>query len=464
MTQVSIEEKSFKTSVLVVAAFASFFPSFLASAINLALPAIGREFNTDAILLGWIINSLSIASGISLLIFGRLGDIVGRKKIFFLGILFNTLSTFLIVFSQNIIMVILFRIAQGLSIAMIFSTVTAIVTAVFSAGERGKALGINLTSIYLGLSLGPVLGGFLIEYLGWRSIFLFIVPFQIIAIFLIKQKIKAEWADSAGEKFDFKGSVVYAFAMFGIMYGFSILPSAMGWICLAGGILFGIMFVSVERKTDNPIFNFSILFNNRMFVFSCLASIIFYTAISAIGFFTSLYLQHIQDLDATTAGFIMIAQPLGTALLSILSGKLSDRINPGIIASTGMGIVSLGLFLLFFINENTQVVHIISFLVLIGLGFGLFSSPNTNAIMSSVDKKYLGIASGTLGTMRTIGNIFSMGIAMMLFTFHIGREIITPSIYPELLMAIRTGFLVFAIVSAFGVFVSLARSTGKKKL
>ena len=186
-----------------------------------------------------------------------------------------------------------------------------------------------------------------------------------------------------------------------------------------------------------------------------------FTSIGTIGFFNSLYLQHIKNLDATTTGFIMITQPLGTALLSVVAGKLSDRINPGILASIGMGIVAIGLFLFSLVNEASHIIYMVSLLALIGLGFGLFSSPNTNAIMSSVENKYLGIASGTLGTMRTIGQMLSMGIVVMLFSFFMGREVINPSIYPELLAAIRTGFFVFSILCGLGVFVSLARNKRK---
>ena len=464
MIQASEQEKSLKKSILIIAAFAAFLSSFLFSAIVLALPAMGEEFNANAIEMGWILNSFSLSSGVFLLVFGRLGDIAGRKRIFSFGILFLTLSTFFIVFSPNILIVIILRIIQGLSNAMIFGTIMAIVSAAFKPGERGRAVGLNLTSTYLGLSLGPLLGGFLILYLGWRSIFIFIVPFNIVTLILIKLKIKIEWADSSGERFDLKGSIIYCFALFGFMYGFSILPSLIGWICLAMGLLFGFIFMLIELKTENPIFEFKLIFKNRMFAFSSLSSIIIYASIGTISFYTSLYLQYLKNLDAMTTGLIMISQPLGTAILSTLAGKLSDNGNPGIIASIGMGTVSIGLFLFYFINENTNIAYLIALLGLIGLGFGLFSSPNTNAIMSSVEKKYLGIASGTLGTMRTIGQMLSMGIAMMLFSLYIGREIITPSIYPALLIAIRTSFLIFAILCTLGIFVSLSRNKNFFKL
>ena len=457
-TQISDEEKSFKRSVLVATSFAAFLTPFLGSAMNLALPAIGKEFNASAIELGWIMSSYILATAIFLLPFGRLGDIVGRKKIFSFGILLFTVSTFLIIFSWSITALIFFRILQGLSSAMIFGTSMAIVTAVFKPGERGRAMGINVTSTYLGLSVGPIIGGLLTQHLGWKSIFIFLVPLGITSLILIKRKMKTEWADAAGEKYDWKGSIIYGCALLAFMYGFSILPSVTGWVCLTAGLLLAILFLFVEFRVANPVFEFRLVFRNRVFAFSAIASLINYSATSAIGFFISLYLQYLKDFDARTAGLIMISQPVAMTLLSPVAGKLSDKKNPGIIASTGMAITSFGLVLLCFINEHTHIVYLIALFILLGVGFGLFSSPNSNAIMSSVEKKHLGTASGVVGTMRMVGQMMSMGIAMMLLSLYIGKEPITPSTYPGLILAIRTGFLTFAILSAFGIFASLARN------
>ena len=452
------EEKIFKRSVLVVSSFVAFLTPFLGSAINLALPAIGEEFGADAIELGWITSSFILSSAIFLLPFGRLGDIIGRKKIFSLGILLFTISTLLIVFSWNIAALIIFRIIQGVSSGMIFGTSMAIVTAVFKPGERGRAMGINVTSTYLGLSLGPIIGGSLTQHFGWRSIFLFLAPFGIASLILIKRKIKTEWADAAGEKYDWKGSIVYGLALFAFMYGFSNLPDATGWVCLVAGILLAVLFMFIELRVDNPVFEFRLIFHNRIFAFSSLAALINYSATSAIGFFISLYLQYLKGFDARTAGLIMISQPAAMTLLSPLAGKLSDKRNPGVIASIGMALIAIGLIFLCFVNQDTQVVYLVALLVLLGVGFGLFSSPNSNAIMSSVDKKYLGLASGALGTMRMVGQMMSMGIAMALLSFYIGRAAITPATYPDLISTIKTGFLIFAALSALGVFASLARN------
>jgi EmrB/QacA subfamily drug resistance transporter len=457
-------EKVFKRSVLIVTAFAAFLTPFLGSAVNLALPSIGSELNTSAIGLGWVISSFLLSSAIFLLPLGRLADIIGRKKVFTAGILLFTISTFLIVFSWNLPSLIILRIIQGISGAMIFGTSLAIITSVFPMGERGRAMGINITAVYLGLSAGPVIGGFLTQFFGWRSIFAFLVPFGIAALILIKTKIKTEWEESKGEKFDWKGSLIYGTFLAALMYGFSILPAASGWIFLISASLLAVVFLLFEKKVKNPVFDISLFLRNRIFAFSGLAALIHYSATSATGFFISLYLQYLKAFDAKTAGLIMISQPVAMAFLSPLAGRLSDKINAGIIASTGMGFTAAGLILLCFITQSTPVYQIIALLLLMGIGFGLFSSPNSNAIMSSVDKRHLGVASGVLGTMRIVGQMFSMGIAMMLIALFIGKQTINPSTYPELIAGMRTGFIIFSVLSIIGIFASLARNKNPDKV
>jgi EmrB/QacA subfamily drug resistance transporter len=458
MTQEISEVKTSKKSVLLVATFAAFLTPFLGSAVNLALPSIGKDLHANAIELGWIISSFILSSAIFLLPFGRLADIIGRKKVFSVGILLFTISTFLIIFSRSITSLIAFRILQGLSSAMIFGTSLAIITSVFQPGERGRAMGINITAVYLGLSCGPVIGGVLTQYLGWRSIFAFLVPFGIISLILISRKIKTEWADAAGEKFDWRGSVIYGIALSSFMYGFSRLPSAFGWICITIGVLMAGVFIIFEKKISNPVFDVRLILRNRVFAFSGIAALIHYSATSATGFFISLYLQYLKGLDARTAGLIMISQPIAMTLLSPLAGKLSDKKNPGVIASTGMGLTASGLILLCFLKETTPDYLIVLLLIMMGIGFGLFSSPNSNAIMSSVEKRHLGVASGVVGTMRMVGQMMSMGIAMMLISLYIGKQTINPSTYPGLMSGMRMGFLIFSILSVFGIFASLARN------
>ncbi len=453
----SPDETGLKRSVLLVTAFASFLTPFLGSAINLALPAIGNEFQATALELGWIVSSFLLTSAIFLLPFGRLADIAGRKKVFKYGIFLFSLSAFLIIFSWNTVSLIVFRIIQGIAGAMIFGTSMAILTSVFEPGERGRAMGINTTSVYAGLSSGPVIGGLLTQHFGWRSIFILLVPLGIISLYLIFTRIKTEWSEAKGEKFDWTGSLIYGVSLASFMLGFSRLPSAGGFAMTGTAILLGLVFIFYEKSIDNPVFDIRLMLRNRVFAFSGIAALIHYSATSATGFFLSLYLQYLKGFDARTAGLILISQPLMMALLSTFAGKLSDRYNPGIIASYGMALTSSGLIMLCFINQNSPLILIIILLAVMGIGFGLFASPNSNAIMSSVGKKHLGVASAVLGTMRMAGQMMSMGIAMMLLALYMGQQAIVPESYPGLMTGMRTGFIIFSILCIVGIFASLAR-------
>jgi MFS family permease len=359
-------------------------------------------------------------------------------------------------------MLIILRVIQGIGAALIYGTGMALLISVFPLQERGKALGIVVSSTYIGLSAGPFLGGLLTHNFGWRSIFLVNVPIGFSVILLILFKLKGEWAEAKGEKMDLTGSILYCIGLTAVIYGFSSFSSLSTSLSL-GIILAGIVSVSIfawwENRSKNPILEINLFRKNRTFGFSNLAALINYCATFAITFFLSLYLQYIKQLDAQTAGAILMAQPIIMAVSSPFAGRLSDRIEPRIVASLGMGLTAVGLFLLAFLHAGTYISFIIAVLIVIGLGFGLFSSPNSNAVMSSVEKKYYGVASGTLATMRITGQMFSMGIAMLIFAIHMGNAQITPANFPAFMASTKTAFILFGLFCTGGIFASLARGT-----
>jgi len=446
-----------KRTVLVVAALSPFLATFMASSINIALPSIGREFQMNAVLLGWVATAYILASATCLLPFGRLADIYGRKRILTGGIFIFTIASLTLAFVPSATVLIALRAVQGIGGAMIFTTAIAMLTSVFPVGERGKALGINAAATYLGLSLGPVLGGLLTQHFGWRSIFLVTVPLGATIIGLILGKLKGEWAEARGEKFDLTGSVIYGLALTGIIYGFSLLPAMLGiWLIIMGAS--GIFaFIKRELGAESPLLDINLFRKNRVFAFSNLALLLNYSAAFAVSFLISLYLQYIKGLSPQSAGLILVAMPAVQASFSPVAGRLSDRIEPRILASAGMGLITVGLSLFIFLGENTGLGSIIASLILIGLGFGFFTSPNTNAIMSSVKQRFYGVASATLATMRQIGMSFSMGIAMLLFAIYIGRVEITPEHYPLFLSSTKIAFIIFTALCSAGIFASLAR-------
>ncbi|HGE71666.1 TPA: MFS transporter, partial [Candidatus Poribacteria bacterium] len=428
-------EHSNRLIILIAINLSSFLAPFMASSVNIALPSIGKEFDMGAILLGWVATSYILSSAIFLVPFGRLGDIYGRKLIFSYGIIVYTLASLLIGFSFSSEMLIFLRVLQGIGASMLFSTAVAILTSVFPANERGKVLGINVAVVYVGLSLGPTLGGLLTQYLGWRSIFFVNVPLGFLIIIFTFWKLKGEWTGAKGEKFDFIGSIIYGLMLISIMYGFTRLTNYIGVVLVAFGVLCFCIFLIIELRIKNPVLNISLFKNSRSFAFSNLAALINYSATSATGFLISLYLQYIKSLTPRNAGFILLAQPITQAIFSPLAGRLSDKIEPRIVASIGMGLTAIGLLLLINLNNSVSLLFIIVSLIFLGFGFALFSSPNTNAIMSSVEKRYYGVASGTLATMRMVGQMLSMGVVMLIFSIYIGKEKITPEYYQAFLIS-----------------------------
>ncbi len=446
-----------KKTVLIIAMLSAFITPFNGSSINIALPAIKEEFATNVGMLGWVAMSYLLTSAIFLIPFGRLGDIHGRKKIFVSGISIFTLASFLALTSASINQLIFFRIFQGIGSSMIFGTSMAILTSVFPLNERGKALGMVVASVYTGLSAGPFIGGVLTQYFGWRSIFAAAVVLGVPAIILAVFKLKGEFADAKNEKFDLGGSLLYCVMFLCLMYGLSLLPEKNGIILMVIGSILFAAFIKFELATESPIFNVSLFMTNRVFAFSNIAALIHYSATFGITFILSLYLQYVKGMDPHHAGMVLISQPIVMALFSPLAGRLSDRFEPRFLSSFGMGLTAAGLFSLVFLGEATSVFAIVVTLLFIGFGFSLFSSPNTNAVMSSVEKKFYGVASSTLSTMRLAGQMLSVGLASSVLSISVGKVKITSAVFPQFLAGTRTIFSIFSVLCVIGIFLSLVR-------
>jgi EmrB/QacA subfamily drug resistance transporter len=457
------EQASARWVALVAATLASFLTPFMDSAMNVALPVIGREFAMDAVLLSWVRMAYLLAAAMFLVPMGKIADISGRKKIFTYGTVVFTFACLLIGLSTSGSMLIVMRALQGIGSAMIYGTGVAMLTSVYPPQERGRVLGINVAAVYLGLSVGPFIGGFLTQSLGWRSIFFITVPLGLVVIGFVLWKLKGEWAEARGESFDLKGSFIYALALVALMYGFSLLPGLLGGGLIGAGIAGLGVFVLWELRVSIPVLNVHLFSHNRPFAFSNLAALINYSATSAVAFLLSFYLQYIKALTAEQAGLVLIAQPIVQAAFSPLAGRLSDRIEPRIVASLGMAFTAIGLGLFVLVSATTPLWAIIACLLLLGFGFALFSSPNMNAIMGSVERQFYGIASGTLATMRLIGQMLSQGIATLLFALYIGRVQITPDSYPLFLNSAKTAFAIFAILCVGGIFASLTRGNIREK-
>lgn len=437
----------------------AFVTPFILSSLTVALPAIGREFSLSAVQLGWVSTSYLLTTAALLVPFGSLADSYGRKRIFLIGMVVASLASVLCAFAPSFGWLIAFRALQAVGGAMTFATVTALLTGVYPPGEWGRVLGINVAAVYLGLSVGPVVGGVLTESFGWRSVFVVSLVMGLLAAALVVWRIKGEWAEQDQGRFDYLGAVVFAAGLGVLMWGISRLPEAVGAGLMALGVVVLALFTWWETRVSHPVLNVGLFRHNRIFALSNLAALISYSATFSVSFLLALYLQYVRGFSAEKAGLVLVFQPAFQAIFSPWAGRLSDRVESRVVVSTGMGMTAAGLLLLSFLHPATPVWYVIGTLCLLGLGFALFSSPNTRTVMSSVDRRHFGVASATLGTMRMMGQMFSMGLAMLVFALLLGSAQAQDADPGTLTTSIQLVFGISAALCVVGVLASMARGT-----
>lgn len=445
------------TPVLVVTTIGSFLMMLALSAVNVALPSMGKDLSMNAVALGWVALAFTLSTGMFLVPLGKLADRLGRTAMFVYGIWIFTAASFLLAVASYPWMVIALRAVQGLGGAMFFVTVLAILVSAYPPEESGKVLGIHVASTYAGLSVGPFIGGLLTQHFGWRSIFFINVPIGLAVAVLSMWKFPRHRREAATGDFDVTGSLIYIVTLFAALYGFSLIPDFTAIFFIAAGVLGAVAFVWWERRTDDPVLDLSLFTRNVVFTLSSTAALISYAAIFSVTFLLSFYLQYIKGLTPQKAGLLLVCQPAVMAILSPVAGRLSDKIEPRVLASVGMALIAVCLFFLASLSYQSSLVSVILGVSTLGAGIALFSSPNINAIMSSAGEHLHGVASSIVATARSLGQILSMGIAMLTFALFIGQAQITPSLYFALLKASRTAFIIFGILCTAGIFASLAR-------
>ncbi|KLU65383.1 multidrug resistance protein Stp [Desulfosporosinus acididurans] len=453
------ENQSIVKLTMVIVMITSFITPFMSNAINLGIPQIALEYGVDQSWLNWVVTSYLLATAAFLLPFGRLADIVGRKKIFILGMIAFAVTSLGCGLAFSFPVLIIFRVFQGIASAMIFGTSMAILTSVVPAKDRGKAMGLSAAATYIGLSLGPVLGGFICSTISWRGIFLLNFVISLVILSLTLARLSGEWIGADQENLDKWGSILWILGILLFLYGLSDITAGYNYmIAFACGLLLLAAFVIYENKLSYPLLPMSLFLSNRSFTFSNLAALINYSATFALVYLMSIYLQNVQNIEISQSGLILLSQPIIMALLSPLAGRLSDKINSQILASLGMGITTLGLFLFVFLLKNTSVLLIVLNLAFIGLGFAFFSSPNTNAVMSSVERPLYGVASSALGTMRLLGQTLSMTIVALITSLDMkDMTLDSPYYVTSFLKSSKTSFIVFSFLCLIGTFASLAR-------
>ncbi|MDR1938461.1 MAG: MFS transporter [Tannerellaceae bacterium] len=446
-----------KGNILFIICLSSSLVPFMGSALNLALPYINKSLSLDVVVSGWIPTAYMLSTAIFQVPCARMADMIGRRKVFIWGVVVFTLFSFLSGFAGSGVELIGYRFLSGVGSAMMFGTGMAILTSSIPPQKRGKAFGINTAVVYASLAAGPLLGGLLTQYLNWRSIFFVAGGIGLVVIAGALLMMKEEWKEEAGAKFDKRGALLYMAGLFALIYGFSRLPSLVSFILVGAGALILFYFARYEQSHASPVFNMRIFLSNRVFRLSSLSALINYSATFAVSFMLSLYLQDVRGLSPGNAGFVLISQSVVMAVVSLISGRLSDKMSATLLATSGMGIIALGLIGLCFITEVTSLYLIVFLLMLLGFGFGMFSSPNTHVIMSSVDKSHYSMASATTGTMRLTGQAFSMGIALMAISLQLGNVQLSTAVHPQLLSGMRIVFGICFVLCLVGVYMSSVR-------
>lgn len=450
-------ERQFERTALFVTSLTAFIAPFMISSVNVALPAIQADYNVDAVKLGWIPTSYLLAMAIFLVPFGKIADNYGRKRIFHAGVILYTIASVAAAFVPNFELFIISRVFQGLGGAMFVTTGMAILTSVTAPERRGRAIGILVAAVYVGLAAGPFFGGIMTHGLGWRSLFISMIIPGSCSIYLVNRYLQGEWKDATDKRFDVTGSIVYGVSIFCVVYGGINLPSMKAIVISGIGLLLLILFFVHQNRVENPVFEVKLFRQNRTFLFSSLAALINYAATFGVTFQISLFLQYVKGMSPQTAGTVLVAQPFVMAVLSPVTGRLSDKIEPRILASGGMALNGLGLLALAFLTKQTPVWLIVSLLLFLGFGFSLFSSPNMSAIMGVVERRYLGLASGTVATMRLLGQMVSMALATTCLAIFVGREEISQKNLPAFLQSMQVCLILFSLLCLIGIWFSLFR-------
>ena len=454
-------EKEQQKNTLRMAMVTSFITTFMGSALNLSIPAMEAEFQVSAAMVGWVVTAYTLSVAALSVPMGKAADVTGRRRVLLTGISSFAVITVLCPLAADIRIIIVLRVLQGIAASMIFSTNNAILISVFPGSERGRVLGLSTAAVYIGLSLGPVLGGLLNHRFGWRSVFLASAAIAA-AAFLFALKGAPKDSSLRTEKgknlFDIAGSMLFIASVTLALLGLTDLTiTRWGWIVLAAGVALGILFVRAELRAEDPVIRVAMFTKDREFTSSNLAALLNYGATFAISYLVSIYLQVAMGYNSQNAGLILICMPAVQAVFSPYTGRLSDRIAPYKLASLGMGFCVLGLVLFAFLQTDSSLWYVILALMVEGLGFGLFSSPNTNAVMSCVDRSEYSVANSILATMRTVGHSSSMAVVTIIVGAVLGSKGLTDVSADMLVHTMHIIFAVFVALCVLGVFFSLQR-------
>jgi EmrB/QacA subfamily drug resistance transporter len=445
--------------VLVAVGVSTFMSALDTSVVNIVLPVVNQDFHTSVATIEWVvIIYLLLVSGL-LLSFGRLGDLHGHRRIFLTGFLIFIGSSMACGLAASAGWLVAFRGFQAVGAAMLAANSPAILTKSFPDHQRGQALGMQATMTYLGLTVGPTLGGWLTAQFNWRAVFFINVPVGFLALLTSFLFIPHDGDHPIIEKFDLRGATLFMAGLITLLLGLYqgeswgwTSPGILGLLLTAGVLLF--IFLTLESRVPDPMLDLS-LFHRPIFSAAVGSAILNYICVYSILFLMPFYLLQGRLLTPDRAGLILSAQPLIMAVVAPISGSLSDRIGSRIPATIGMLILALGLVLLASLQASSSTLQIILALVVAGLGIGIFISPNNSALMGAAPRNRQGIAAGTMATARSVGMVLGIGLAGAIFTTVLSSH--QPVASPQLFQALRAGFIGAVMVALLGTLIAAVR-------
>lgn len=450
MPETQSEKSAVARFALIIVCLGSIIGPIGMASVNIAIPDLAADLQANAKMVSWLPTLFILSSVIFMLPASKLADNYGRKRIYAYGLALNAFSSFMCGLGTSIEWVLFWRFVQGAAAAMIFGTGVAIITSVTPSHKRGAALGIAAACVYVGLTVAPAVGGWLTELWGWRSVFLFQVPIVIALLLLIKLRLSGEWKNDHKTRYDWWGTGIFAAFSSSLVYGLSILPNILGFAMLGFSAISLTLFIVHQSRSHRPLIRVQMFRESRVFSMSLATSLLMYASNFPLVFLMSLYLQYVKELGPSDAGQVILVQALSMAIMAPLSGKLADRFEPRLVATLGCIIVACGLYILSLMNTETSITYIVCSLLLIGFGFGLFSTPNNNAIMGGVQVHEVGVASASMSLSRTIGNLFGMSLVNLMVHYYLGNAQFTQEQNPALIQTVEMALnmsLVFVMVA-----------------
>ncbi len=444
----------YKWKAMLIVWIGVFMATLDSSIVNVALPTLTGYFKTDITTIEWVIMAYLLTITSLLLSLGKLSDMFGRKLIFASGLAIFTIGSGLCASSATENQLIFYRIIQGIGAAMLMATGVAIITHAFPPRERGKAMGLIGTVVAIGSMAGPITGGFLIENIGWQSIFYINVPVGIFGTAMALKVLNKD-ETTKGETFDIPGAFTLFTGLVSLLLALSEGQDS-GWdsgyivSLFILSIVFFILFIIVENRAKHPMMELR-HFRNMPFAAANISALISFIAMFSVILLMPFFLQEELGYSPQDVGIVFLAVPLVMSVISPLSGWLSDRTDSYILSSTGVGIASVSILLLSFLSSSSGFIEVTLRLALLGLGLGLFQAPNNSIIMGSLPKEQLGIAAGTMGTMRNMGMVIGIAVSGAVFS---NRYVYYGSSF---LPAFHDTYVVSAVICGIAMVTSLVR-------